>query len=332
MALVTDRFAPAWLLGHHHAQTIWPALFRWSGPRQVVAERWPASDGETLDVELLPDRPGQPGVLVLHGLEGSSRAPYVRGLLAVIEARGWNGAAISFRSCGPTPLTGRRLYHSGDTADLPLVAERLRARWPGVPLFAVGFSMGGNIVLKWLGEEGERSPLDAAVAVSVPFDLGACATALDGPGLFPGIYRYRFLRTLRRKALAITARFPGALDAAAVRSCRTFARYDELVTAPLFGFAGAVDYWSRCSSAGFLARIQRPALLLSAEDDPIVPGATIPRAAIAANPLLDGRIFARGGHVGFVTGDWRRSYAVDALALQFLEARLSDRPAPAPRR
>jgi predicted alpha/beta-fold hydrolase len=261
-------------------------------------------------------------VVVLHGLEGSSRARYVRGLLAAIEGRGWNAAAISFRSCGPTPLAGQRLYHSGDTRDLPVVIQRLRARWGG-PLGAVGFSMGGNIVLKWLGEAGAEAPLDAAVAVSVPFDLAACAAALDGPGFFPALYRKRFLRTLRRKALAVAARFPGVLDVEAIRSCRSFARYDDIVTAPLFGFASAADYWARCSSAAFLPLIRRPVRLISAEDDPIVPGVTIPRAAISANPLLDGRLLARGGHVGFVSGAWRRSYAVDALALDFLEPRLS---------
>jgi predicted alpha/beta-fold hydrolase len=327
VALRAEPFRPAPLLGHRHAQTIFPALFRAGGPRALVAETWPTPDGEALDVDLLPDRPGRPGVLVLHGLEGSSRARYVRGLLAAVEARGWNGAAVSFRSCGRTPVAGMRLYHSGDTRDLPLLTARLRARWPDAPLAAVGFSMGGNILLKWLGEEGEAAPLHAAVAVSVPFDLAGCARALDGAGLFPAIYRKRFLRTLRRKALAIAARFPGALDVAAVRACRSFAGYDQLVTAPLFGFAGAADYWARCSSAGFLPRIRRPTRIIAAEDDPIVPGHTIPRQAIAENPALDGRLLARGGHVGFVTGGWRRSYAVDTLALEFLEARFSDRAA-----
>jgi predicted alpha/beta-fold hydrolase len=311
------------LLGHRHAQTIWPALFRRGGPPRLDVEHWPTPDGEELDLELLPDRPGRPGLLVLHGLEGSSRARYVRGLLAAVDRLGWNAAAISFRSCGPTPVRGRRLYHSGDTGDLPLVLARLRERWPGARLGAVGFSMGGNILLKWLGEEGERAALDAAVAVSVPFDLGACAAALDGPGLFPALYRRRFLRTLRRKALALAARFPGSLDAAALRACRTFARYDELVTAPMFGFAGAADYWARCSSAAFLADIRRPVRLICAEDDPMVPGESIPREVIAANPHLDGRLLAGGGHVGFVSGGWRRTYLVDALALEFLTVRLS---------
>jgi uncharacterized protein len=322
VALRAEPFTPAWLLGHRHAQTIWPALFRSAGPTALTAEVWPAPDGEAVDVELLPHQPRRPGVVVLHGLEGSSRARYVRGLLAAVEARGWNGAAISFRSCGPTPVSGRRLYHSGDTGDLPLVIERLRDRWSGARLGAVGFSMGGNILLKWLGETGEAAALDAAVAVSVPFDLAACAAALDQPGFFPALYRMRFLRTLRRKALAVAARFPGALDPTAIRACQSFARYDDIVTAPLFGFASAADYWARCSSAAFLARIRRPVRLVSSEDDPIVPGATIPRAEIAANPHLDGRLLARGGHVGFVTGGWRRAYAVDALALEFLADRL----------
>jgi predicted alpha/beta-fold hydrolase len=321
MALQTRPFAPAPFLGHAHAQTIWPALFRRGGPRALAAECWPTPDGESLDVELLADRPGQPGVLVLHGLEGSSRARYVRGLLAAVEARGWNGAAISFRSCGPSPVAGFRLYHSGDTGDLPFIVQRLRSRWSGSALGAVGFSMGGNILLKWLGEEGERAPLAAAVAVSVPFDLGACAAALDGPGFFPAIYRMRFLRTLRRKALLLAARSPDRLDAAAIRACRTFARFDDLVTAPLFGFASAADYWARCSSAAFLPAIRRPARLVWAEDDPIVPAGCVPREAIAAHPLLDGLLLRRGGHVGFYAG--RGRYAVEALALEFLGPRLS---------
>lgn len=330
MSLTSESFRPAWLLRHRHAQTIWPALFRRIRPLPLVTECWPTADGEALDLELLPDRPGHPGVLVLHGLEGSSRAGYVRGVLAALDGLGWNAAAFSFRSCGPTAVRGRRLYHSGDTSDLPFLVDRLRARWPGVPLGAVGFSMGGNILLKWLGEEGERAPLEAAVAVSVPFDLGACAAALDGPGLFPAIYRRRFLRTLRRKALALAARFPGLVDDEAVRACRTFAGFDELVTAPLYGFAGAADYWSRSSSAAFLERIRRPVRVIAAEDDPMVPAACLPRQALAANPFLDGRLLARGGHVGFVAAG--RRYAAEALAVEFLANRLSGPPAAAPRR
>ncbi len=321
MAKGRDRgraFSPAWALGHRHAQTIWPALFRRVAAPAVVAEVWRTSDGEALDLDLLPDRPGRPGVLVLHGLEGSSRSGYVRGLLSAAHARGWNAAAVNARSCGTSPLVGPRLYHSGDTRDLLLVTERLRARWGG-PLGAVGFSMGGNVLLKWLGEMGDAATLDAAVAVSVPYDLGACAAALDGPGLFSALYRGRFLRTLRRKALGVADRHPGALDPEAVRRCRTFADYDHLVTAPLFGFRDAADYWTSCSSAAFLPRVRRPTLLAFAADDPIVPVAAFPRAAVDANPALSAWLTPSGGHVGFVSGTlWRPIYEIDARALEFL--------------
>jgi uncharacterized protein len=332
--LPPEPFPGGRLLGHPHTQTIWPALFRRIGPRAITTQGWPMADGHTVFVDLLAERPGAPGVLVLHGLEGSSRAPYVRGLLAAIEARGWNGAALSFRSCEPargvTPAgsaadaaPGARFYHSGDTRDLPALLERLRERWGRAPLGAVGFSLGANVLLKWLGETAATAPLAAAVAVSPPFDLAACAAAVDAPGLFAGIYRRRFLRTLRRKALGVAARHPDRFDARAIRGCPSFRRYDDLVTAPLFGFAGAADYWTRCSSVGFLSRIRRPTLLICAEDDPIVPGWSIPRAAIAANPALLARIFTGGGHVGFVAGaPWRPRYIVDEIGLEFLARQL----------
>jgi predicted alpha/beta-fold hydrolase len=326
--LPAEPFPRGRLLGHGHAQTIWPALFRRTRPRAVTTERWTMADGHRLWVDLLTERPGAPGVVVLHGLEGSSRARYVRGLLAAIEARGWNGAAVSFRSCEPVPGTAAgddprlRFYHSGDTRDLPLVIERLGPRWAGVG--AVGFSLGANVLLKWLGETGAAAALAGAVAVSPPFDLGASAAAVDEPGFFAGLYRRRLLRPLRRKALGVAAQHPDRFDARAIRSCGTFGGYDTLVTAPLFGFADAADYWARCSSGAFLARIRRPTLLICAEDDPLVPGASIPRAAIAANPALQARIFAGGGHVGFVTGaPWRPRYLVDELAIEFLSGRFS---------
>jgi predicted alpha/beta-fold hydrolase len=325
-----EPFPASRLLGHAHAQTIWPALFRWGGPRATTVERWTMADGHPVFLDFLPDRPGAPGLLVLHGLEGSSRAPYVRGLLAAIEARGWNGAAVSFRSCAPDespdPATeaAARFYHSGDTRDLPVLIHRLGARWPGGRLGAVGFSLGANVLLKWLGESSEATPLAAAAAISPPFDLGACAAAVDAPGLFAGLYRRRFLRTLRRKALGVAALHPARFDARAIRACGTFRRYDDLLTAPLFGFADATDYWARCSCAGFLPHIRRPTLLVCAEDDPIVPGWSIPRAAIAGNPVLSARIFAGGGHVGFVAGaPWRPRYLVDELVTDFMATKLA---------
>src|SRR4051812_14166778 len=201
--LTTDlapEFLPARLLGHAHAQTIWPYFMRRLPQLPTVREVWDLPDGDVLDVVRLPERPGQPLVLLLHGLEGSADAPYVRGMFSVLHREGWNAVAISMPSCGPSPSRHGRLYHSGKTDEVDLVMERLAARYPDVPRGAVGFSMGGNMLFKWLGERGDTAPVTAAVGLSVPFDLGVCARGLDGPGFFSFVYRERFLRSLRRKA------------------------------------------------------------------------------------------------------------------------------------
>lgn len=319
------EFAPSFT--HRHLQTVFGTLFRRPPRLRTNSEVWTTEDGDLLDVDLLPERAGAPGVIVLHGLEGSSHAHYVRGTLARIASGGLNGAALNFRSCGPSPHRFVRTYHSGFTEDLDAVAARLAARW-GAPLGAIGFSLGGNVLLKWLGERGAESPVSAAAAVSVPYDLAACARSLDGGGFWAGLYRGRFLRTLKKKALAAGRRFPGALDLDAVAAARTFAEFDECVTARANGFAGARDYWERSSSARFLAAIRRPTLLLSAEDDPFIPPAAIPRETIGKNPMLSLALFPHGGHVGFVEGWLRPSFAAERLAVAFVSDAVMRRAPP----
>ena len=309
------------LTRHRHVQTVFGTLFRRAPRVAVVPETWDTPDGDVVDVDLLAPREGRPGVIVLHGLEGNTRASYVRGTLALAAARGWNAAALNFRSCGPTPHRLVRTYHSGFTDDLDFAAQRLAARWRA-PMGAIGFSLGGNVLLKWLGEKGESAPVRAAAAVSVPYDLAACSVALDGPGFWARVYRARFLRTLRKKALANERRFPGSVDRARVRRASTFAEFDEHVTARLFGFAGALDYWTRMSSARWLERIRVPTLLVSAEDDPFIPASAIPREIVARNPALTLALFPHGGHVGFVGGSWLApDYAAERLAIEALAAR-----------
>ena len=319
-------FVPARFLASGHAQTIFPFFFR-RLPRQARAtEIWPLSDGERLAVHLLPLRAQRPGVLVVHGLEGSSESPYVRGMLARIARAGWNGAAFDLRSCGRLArrdLRSRTAYHAGQTADLAFVIERLRARWGQAPLAAVGFSLGGNMLLKWLGETGETSPLRAAVAVSPPYDLAAGAARVDGPGVWSAGYRTFFMLSLRRKALAMAREQPQRLDLRAVRRCRNFADFDAHVTARLHGFDSAEDYWARASCGPFLPAIRRPTLLVSAEDDPIVPADSIPRPVIAANPALTLWLTPGGGHVGFVAGSpWRPRYVAEDAAMGYLARQL----------
>ena len=324
------EFWPMPGLANAHLQTLWPFLFRRVPRVPFAVERWTLPDGEQLAVRLSERRDGpagpRPGVLAVHGLESSSDAPYVRGMLARVYAAGWNGAAFDFRSCGDRPSPTRVAYHAGKTDDLGAVVQGLRRRWPDAPLAVVGFSLGGNVVAKWLGEQGDGAPVAAAVAVSTPFDLALCAAAADRPGFWSGFYRRRFVLSLRRKALAMARREPDRLDLRAVSGVRTFAEFDAMVTARLFGFADATDYWRRASAAPWLQAIRRPTLIISAEDDPLVPAACIPHQAIRANPALTLWLTRQGGHLGFLGGrPGRPVYAAEDAALAFLSARFRSR-------
>ena len=273
---------------------------------------------------------GSPLVVVLHGLEGSSYSVYVQGLLLEIRRRGWRGAAMNFRSCARDPsdlarmLPNRRprMYHSGDTGDVDFLVKNLAAREPGVPLFVVGVSLGGNVLLKWLGESGGSAPVHAAAAISTPYDLAASARHLESP--LGRLYTRGFLATLKRKARDAAARFPEAarrIDVSRTLAARTFFEFDDAANAPLHGFEGADDYYRKSSSLAYLGRIARPTLCLSSEDDPFLPREALARARAAAPAGVDFRVTPRGGHIGFVTGKapWRASYWAERFAVDWLE-------------
>jgi predicted alpha/beta-fold hydrolase len=301
-------------------QTLWGTVLRRTPVVPTACERWSTPDGDVIDLERLPAREA-PCVVVLHGLEGSTRVPYVRGLLQEVYRRGWNGVAINFRSCGPSRPRNARTYHSGFTEDLALVLERLSVEGMST-IGLVGFSLGGNVVLKFLAESAEAAPVAAAVGVSVPFDLAACVATLDGPGLWARLFRGGLLRRLRAKALATELRFPGCIDPAHARNVRSIREFDEHVTARLFGFAGAEDYWARCSSGPRVGAIRKPTIMLAAVDDPLVPPASIPTGDIAANPALQLILLPSGGHLGFVTGTaWAPRFAAERIAVDFLAER-----------
>ncbi len=316
-------FEPAPLLRHPDAQTIFANLWRPRPGPPVARERWELPDGDFLDLDRsagLP--PDAPLAVLCHGLEGSSAAPYVRGLARALAARGVASLALNFRTCGGEPNRLPRTYHSGETGDLSHVVERLAAERPGRPLLVAGFSLGGNVVVKYLGERGDALPPEVrgGAALSVPFDLAASSLRLDGPGRLMWIYRERFMRRLRRKAALKAASHPGTFDAAAVARATTFAEFDELMTAPLHGFASRHDYYARSASGQFVPGVRRPLLLLSAADDPMVPAETLPRAAAAANPAVRLVVTGHGGHTAFVDGlpfrpgFWGERTASDYLA------------------
>jgi hypothetical protein len=285
----------------------------------VTRERLVTSDGDFVDLDWLPGRPGAPVLLVLHGLEGTGRSHYVAGLFEHARARGWRAAVLWFRSCSGELNRLARFYHSGDTGDLDWFLRRLTEREPGVRVGAVGISIGGNVLLKWLGEQGDAAPkeLRAAVAISVPFDLVQCARVMD-QGFQKAVYTASFMRSFHVKTRAKALAYPGFVDLDAALKARTFAAYDRAVTAPLHGFADEVDYWTRASSGPYLGRIRRPTLLINAVDDPFIPERSLPDTATLPE-CVQAEFVRHGGHVGFVEGaPWRTRSWAERRAVEYL--------------
>jgi predicted alpha/beta-fold hydrolase len=291
-------------------------------PLPTRTERWSTPDDDFLDLHRLDAPAGVPRLLILHGLEGTVRSHYASGLLSEAQRRGWAADLLIFRSCGDEPNRALRLYHSGETADLDFVVRRLITDDPARPLFIAGVSLGGNVLLKWLGEQGDRAPeqLRGAAAVSVPFDLARGSRHLDRG--FSRFYQAHFLRSLRRKALGKSTRYPDAIRREVVLRARTLYDFDDLVTAPVHGFRDADDYYSRSSSLGYLAHVRTPALLLSARDDPFLPHEVLDEVlGIARSNLsLHLEFVERGGHVGFISGTlpWRPFYYAEWKVAEFL--------------
>jgi predicted alpha/beta-fold hydrolase len=314
-------FMPAPGIGHPILQTAYAAFARRVPALPLAVERWETTDGDFFRVEVYEPPSGARGFLILvHGLEGSSASGYVRGMLQRARERHLVAVALNFRSCGGEENRLAASYHAGFTADLRLSVGRVEERWPGLRGAVIGWSLGANVALKWLSEEGERAPaaVRGAVAVSCPFDLARCAAHLDAPTSV--FMRAGFLATLKKKALAKARRLPGVLDARAIRRARTFRAFDDLVTAPLHGFRDASDYWARASSGPLLGRIARPALLISALDDPLIPAACIPWEVARSHPHLRLAVTERGGHVGFVAGSaLSPRWWAEERALEFVE-------------
>ena len=294
--------APSWLPGGH-AQTLYAALLM---PRPRVAyrrERWDTPDGDFIDLDWVedPSAGGAPLVVLFHGLEGSSRSHYSAALMATLRGRGMRGVAVHFRGCSGEPNRLPRAYHSGDAREIDWILRRLRAQNADAPLFAVGVSLGGNALLKWLGESRESAiPIvNGAVAISAPLDLMAAGEAL-GQG-FSIIYARNFLKTLIAKSLAKLERFPGLYDAAAVRKSRTLREFDDLVTAPLHGYQNTDDYWTRASSKPELKNIRVATLVINAKNDPFLPAPALPGLAEVSGAVTLEQP-EEGGHVGFVSG------------------------------
>lgn len=300
-------FDPHPLLRGPHRQTIYGAFGRFPPALPMSPERFELPDGDFVDLHHSGPRHG-PRVVLVHGLAGHARSPYIGALGAALAARGWAITRFEFRGAGETPNRLARGYHSGDTADLARVARALRERDPVAPLCAVGFSLGGNVLLKLLAEQIHGALFDAGVAVSVPFRLAVCAERLDrGASRVYGRWLLAHLKQgLRRKRTLLAAH----IDLEAALSASDFRTFDALVTAPLHGYASVDDYYARASCRPDLGRITRPTLILHAADDPFMLPTCVPeRAELSARTELE--VHAHGGHVGFFErgpGGLPRSY------------------------
>ncbi|QQS55607.1 MAG: hydrolase [Candidatus Competibacteraceae bacterium] len=317
------NFCPAWWLPGPHAQTLWPVLCRRRPRLPLRRERLELPDGDFLDLDWLPGGRG-PIVLILHGLEGSSASHYALGLLAAIARRGWRAVVMHFRGRGGQPNRLARGYCAADTADIDHVATWLRQNEPTTLLAAIGYSLGGNALLKWLGETGTDNPLHAAVAVSVPFVLDTTARRLNQG--FSRLYQAYLLRALKksyRNKFRHRSDAPMPLDE--LTTLRDFYAFDDRITAPLHGYAGVHDYYTQASCRPYLRHIRVPTLILHALDDPFMRPEAVPDASELSS-CVRLKLGPRGGHVGFVAGrwPWRAEYWLEQRIPEFLATRWSD--------
>lgn len=321
-------YSPAWWIPGGHLQTLWGKLFRRQRPAQTVLERWDTPDGDFLEVHRLAAPEGRPRVLLLHGLEGTVRSHYAQGLLNEAARRGWGADLLIFRSCGTEPNRARRFYHSGETTDASFALGRVAAEFPASPLAIAGVSLGGNVLLKMLGEKGGDLPaqLRAAAAISVPFDLARSSRRINRG--FSRFYQQFFIDSLRKKAQEKAIRFPDLASQDQIAALRTLEDFDNLITGPLHGFRDAQDYYERSSSLPYLERIRLNTLLLSAVDDPMLPPEVLDevRQIAQKNPALHIDFVAHGGHAGFVTGlwPWRPFYYAEYRVGEFFAATFAE--------
>jgi predicted alpha/beta-fold hydrolase len=287
--------------------------------------RWDTPDGDFLDLDFVEENGLRDDVLVLllHGLEGSARSGYILETARRLAGHGIASAALNFRSCSGELNRGLRLYHSGETSDLAWVVERLLSDRPDRRLAASGVSLGGNVLLKYLGETRSGSGLETAAAWSVPFDLAAGARFMEHG--FSRVYVRRLLRSLKGKCRARRHELGPIIDLERTLDAATFWEFDDAATAPLHGFDGADDYYARSSCGRFLATITVPTLVVHSRDDPFVPAGAIPRTALHDNPSITPVITDHGGHVGFVSGEipFSPHFWAEDLIARWLADRLS---------
>lgn len=317
---VRSDFTPAPWLTNPHLQTLWPALLRKFPEVTYRNERLELPDGDFVDLCWTPGTDEGPIVVVIHGLEGSIRSHYAAGIMAAIHQRGWRGVFLHFRGCSGTPNRLDRAYHSGETGDIGFLVQTLVERYPGTPIATIGYSLGGNAMLKYLGTTA--APVTAAVAVSVPYVLHDSAKRLSR-GL-SRLYQRHLVASLKAKIRLKFNGRPTPLPLDTLDAMHTFHEFDDAITAPMHGFAGVDDYYTQSSSRQYLGGIRIPALLIHALDDPFMTPATLPQAdELADNVILE--VADHGGHVGFISGQypWKPVYWLEPRIIDYLNGYLN---------
>ena len=320
-----SEFKAPWWLSNAHLQTIYSSVFRKVPICQIRAEKIELSDGDFIELNWLDEGEfdsSSPIFLLLHGLEGSVDSHYIRSMMHAAKEHGWRAVTMHFRSCGKELNRLPRSYHSGDTGDLGEVLKVIKAEYKDVPFLATGYSLGGNVLLKYLGEQGEKSLIDYAAAISVPFLLAPSSQRLDRG--FSKAYRNRLLSELKDK---VKRKFANdkvlEINMDDVDSINTFFQFDQLFTAPLHGFKDAIDYYQKASSRQFLKSIRKPTLILHSADDPFMTKEVIPTPEEIAD-CVTLELSQQGGHVGFLTGKypWDTKFYVDERIPSWFEKRL----------
>jgi hypothetical protein len=322
-AVIASEFRPARWLTHRHLQTILPAL-PWTYRHRPALRResleLPDGDVTAVDwaaeADAFPD--DAPLLVILHGLESSSDSSYSRMLMQAATNKGWRSCVLNFRDCADYRNRLPRRYHAGETSDLQHFLKTLSQTLSSRAIVAAGYSLGGNVLLKYLGEAGTLSHLRAAVAVCVPLDLHLCAEALNSG--FSRVYQRYLLGYMKSSVRRKFNRDTAAFDWERAMHARTFAEFDDAVTAPLHGFTGMRDYYDRCSSGQYLKDIATPTLIINALDDPFMTPGVIPHRD-RLSPQVTLEISERGGHVGFVSGGtpWRPKFYLPGRVIGFLE-------------
>jgi len=309
-----EKYLPPFFLFGPHLETIYPALLRKVSLTPYTRERITTPDDDFLDLDWLERNSGKVAI-ISHGLEGNSSRAYIKGMAKALHANGFSVVAWNYRGCSEEMNRQLRFYHSGATDDLHTVVTHVREKKNCNNIFLVGFSLGGNITLKYLGERTVPEAIKRAVVFSVPMDLRTSCEKISKPVNW--IYSNRFLRSLKGKIL-LKSRFRKELDISKLQNIKTLAEFDDRYTAPLHGFKNALDYYEQCSSNRFVRDIRTPSLVINTLNDPFLSPECFPAALLQDHPFVKLQILSRGGHVGFTQFNKNGLYWSEQRALEFL--------------